>query len=60
MESRPVPFVAPKRRALEIFLSLGASAGVIAAALGDLPPGLAQLQGHLRVAGELLNQGQLQ
>jgi hypothetical protein len=91
--------MAPKRRALEIFLSLGASAGMIAAALGDLPPGLAQpsphgamhhqeggeggeggegsstserrsdaelllvlaqMQGHLLVAGELLAKGQLQ
>ena len=90
--------MAPKRRALDSFLSLGASAGVIAAALGDLPPGLAQpsthggmhhqeggeggeggegassserrsdaelllvlaqMQGHLLVAGELVDQGQL-
>jgi len=91
--------MAPKRRAVEIFLSLGAAAGMIAAALGDLPPGLAQpqphgglhhqvggergvggegsstaerrsdaelllvlaqMQGHLLVAGELLAQGGLQ
>ena len=41
MDSLPALSMAPKRRALEIFLSLGASAGVIAVGLGDLPPGLA-------------------
>ena len=46
MDSLPALSMAPKRRALEIFLSLGASAGVIAVGLGDLPPGLAQSSPH--------------